>query len=193
MNSFCCISGAIVWNCLYKVKDVGSCTYQLLMVTFVFQDIYCVLVLLVALNPVGFFSSLCPLLKSISTGTLENWLISSHIYCIITVPYCKANVYLLYRASLSHCIPLYPTTCILSYCTPLHSTVPTHWQYCIPLNATVRSTDKHCSVLFPHVPISQSTIMHKKRNAFLRPKFAFICFKNLLLLTRKKIGFFSLK
>lgn len=111
-------SGGIVWNCLYKVSDLGSCTDQLLMVHLFFLEGHCVLVLLVAQNQVDFFSSLCPLLNSISTGTLKNWLISSYIYCIITAPYCKANVYLLYRVSVPYSIPLYPT--LLSYCT-------THW------------------------------------------------------------------
>lgn len=148
MNSFCFISGAIVWNCLYKVKDVGSCTYQLLMVTFVFQDEYCVLVLLVALNPVGFFSSPCPLLKSISTGTLENWLISSYIYCIITVPYCKANVYLLYRASLSHCTLLHVYWVTVPHCTALYlptDSTASHWT---PLYGVLTNTVRYCFPLY---------------------------------------------
>lgn len=121
------------------MNDVGSCTGQVLMITFVFLEEICVLVLLVVLNQVGFFSSLCSLLNLKSTDVLENWLISSYIYCIITAPYCKSTVHLLYRESIPHCIPLYPN--ILSYCIPLYST----WQHCTYQLTVLYPTVRHCT------------------------------------------------
>lgn len=112
--------------------------------------------------------------------------------------------------TLPHYIILYPT--VQSYYTPMHSTgqyctypltsILPHYTVCWPngSHCTPQSTDKHCMVLFPTVPIfiTHVVIMYTNelnikfccKYIYLRPKSAWICFESFLLHTRKRMGFY---
>lgn len=71
-------------------------------------------------------------------------------------PTSNSNVHLLYRATVPHSIELYPT--VQSFCTPLDSTVPTHWPAYSLLYGVLTRTVPHWTPLYRVLSLTNTVL-----------------------------------